>query len=673
MSKLCTELWAFSTGGNIRSSPVVGDIDGDGSLEIVAGSWDNSLYCISSTVFLEASINLGNDVLGAPLISDIDSDGVVEILVGSRSTLYCLNLEGVASSGCITWGCYHGTLRHTGWADTNGDSVDDLTESVTVHNTLPTPLFQAHPLGVEGGDLTLSWILPPSADLGAALEYEIEVSTSSNFMTSESQRTSQLSYSYATSSYCWHYFRVRAWNESVSGTWSAVTRVAFGVSHIEIGKVADLSLIPGSNAISISWPIQSNYPFNYSVADNGTVKATGVFASDSITVLLENMTVGLHQIVLTATNLAGQDYESDVQVRVEPDSWMALGTVALPVLLGICIIIGGMLIYTKRPSSTWKKKLRREIEKSGEKSLLSPEETREVERSRLLQSSRSDTIDNGTDLQEVTREKEETTITNRDHVQQMIERGDELMKEGRIVDAMFAYGEATDVDPDNLRAWAGRLLMTFYSEPNGFRGHLAISQLDELIRKHPHDPMLLQASGIMLSVRGRLEAAETRLKEAFDRSPDLPRLARDLAIVYIKLHKGKEAYEITSAALRKTPDDLPLLRFHTVVCVERGHFDEAEDTAKKAAAIAPDNGQVVGLMAIVLSQEQKYKQALEYAKNAVQISPRDPITHKIRATTCMAAGMYDAAETELRTMLSISPNHPDALALMRSLKELRSR
>jgi len=40
-------LWKFKTGDLIWSPPAIGDIDGDGKLEVVFGSWDNYLYALN--------------------------------------------------------------------------------------------------------------------------------------------------------------------------------------------------------------------------------------------------------------------------------------------------------------------------------------------------------------------------------------------------------------------------------------------------------------------------------------------------------------------------------------------------------------------------------------------------------------------------------------------------
>jgi|GEM_PF-1528061 len=80
----------FQTAGSVKAPPAIGDVDGDGEPEIVAGAWNQSegsldpLYVLNANGQLEpgwpraASYNR----LSSPSLGDLDGDGAQEIVVG---------------------------------------------------------------------------------------------------------------------------------------------------------------------------------------------------------------------------------------------------------------------------------------------------------------------------------------------------------------------------------------------------------------------------------------------------------------------------------------------------------------------------------------------------------------------------------------------------------------
>jgi len=99
--QLISVIWRFY-GGNVSSNYVIGDIDGDGGLEVVFGTWEGYLYALDvedGEVLWSVPIR----VTMYPALGDIDGDGRLEVLVsgtkGNDSGIYVFNGE----DGSLLW------------------------------------------------------------------------------------------------------------------------------------------------------------------------------------------------------------------------------------------------------------------------------------------------------------------------------------------------------------------------------------------------------------------------------------------------------------------------------------------------------------------------------------------------------------------------------------------
>ncbi|RKZ33532.1 hypothetical protein DRQ33_04095, partial [bacterium] len=84
------------------TSPSTGDIDGDGQLEIVIGDISGNLWALeidSSTTRLplcaDYPINLGGEIDDTPLLADIDNDGTDEIIVSTQNGYLYVYSNGI--------------------------------------------------------------------------------------------------------------------------------------------------------------------------------------------------------------------------------------------------------------------------------------------------------------------------------------------------------------------------------------------------------------------------------------------------------------------------------------------------------------------------------------------------------------------------------------------------
>jgi len=101
---------------SVESSPILGDIDGDGDIEVLAASADERLYAWHSD---------GRQVLGwpvgaewylasTPAISDLDGDGDVEVVFSAHDKVFCWDLSDTYNQGSMEWPTFHHDLQRTG-------------------------------------------------------------------------------------------------------------------------------------------------------------------------------------------------------------------------------------------------------------------------------------------------------------------------------------------------------------------------------------------------------------------------------------------------------------------------------------------------------------------------------------------------------------------------------
>jgi hypothetical protein len=133
----------FETTQNIESSPAVGDINGDGSLDIIFGTGDFTESCrqpggqLVDGKKVYAIDRFGKPLSGwpvatnanmfnSPALGDLDNDGSPEVVIHTQDTLYAWHGNGSLVQGFPIQGEFH--LRHAAplLADIDGDSEVEI-------------------------------------------------------------------------------------------------------------------------------------------------------------------------------------------------------------------------------------------------------------------------------------------------------------------------------------------------------------------------------------------------------------------------------------------------------------------------------------------------------------------------------------------------------------------
>ena len=121
--------WPFVTNAVVDgSSPSLGDLDGDGRIEIVIGSGSGfTPYGCSSgeiskayvlrddgTLYPGWPVDLGTATPPYPALADVDGDGSVEVALAFSQAVYLWDAPGPYVPRLVPWAYYHLGIDHTG-------------------------------------------------------------------------------------------------------------------------------------------------------------------------------------------------------------------------------------------------------------------------------------------------------------------------------------------------------------------------------------------------------------------------------------------------------------------------------------------------------------------------------------------------------------------------------
>jgi hypothetical protein len=106
--------WPVAVEDQIISSAALVDLDGDDRLDIVVGSKDGRLYgwTVEGRALPRFPFELGAPVFASPWVGDLEGDGWADIVVGANNGIHLL--ENVGPLGRQTWPTFHQNARRTG-------------------------------------------------------------------------------------------------------------------------------------------------------------------------------------------------------------------------------------------------------------------------------------------------------------------------------------------------------------------------------------------------------------------------------------------------------------------------------------------------------------------------------------------------------------------------------
>jgi len=174
--------WPVSVMDYITSSPALGDIDGDGSVDVIIGTSTGQghvglVYALKGTgdrlgAMWPTSIE-GNVCYSSPALGDLDGDGDVELVIGScrqpgslGGQIHVWDLTGRPTDADIPWGEFRHDPLHTGFA---GDNIPPSFVIAALQNAALKKYVNLYIIAserlIEPPELTVEMAVPGQAEM----------------------------------------------------------------------------------------------------------------------------------------------------------------------------------------------------------------------------------------------------------------------------------------------------------------------------------------------------------------------------------------------------------------------------------------------------------------------------------------------------------------------------
>jgi Flp pilus assembly protein TadD len=163
----------------------------------------------------------------------------------------------------------------------------------------------------------------------------------------------------------------------------------------------------------------------------------------------------------------------------------------------------------------------------------------------------------------------------------------------------------------------------------------------------------------VLKATGRLDEAETALKQAIHLQPGYAEAHINLAKLYADGGRPGEAEAHYRQALALSPQSPDAYNNLGILMQRTGRAAEAETALRQALALAPAFAQAHNNLGNVLKESNRLDDAILAYRQAVELQPLYADAHNNLGTALKETGRYDAAQASYQRALDIAPDNAD--------------
>ena len=255
-----------------------------------------------------------------------------------------------------------------------------------------------------------------------------------------------------------------------------------------------------------------------------------------------------------------------------------------------------------------------------------------------------------------------------DEVAALRQRGNSLLQQGKLTEAVQCYRDALNGAPDDV----GALVNLGYVLNELEQFAQASPFLERAVEVAPTNEDALYLSGITRLSLGDTARAIARFREALSVRPDLEACRRDLCLAHVRLGDYTAAGAVAAQGIALNPQAVELHQIMGNLQSHAGALKQATSSYRTALSLMPNAAHIHTNLGKVLQEQGELTEAITCYQRALELEPRF-----IEAMLGMGAaqqkqGLLDAAVQSYERALAMAPEHTEVLSnLGAALTELR--
>ncbi len=193
------------------------------------------------------------------------------------------------------------------------------------------------------------------------------------------------------------------------------------------------------------------------------------------------------------------------------------------------------------------------------------------------------------------------------------------------------------------------------------------ARFEKVLKLRPGHVEALMNLGNVELARARPRRALERFLQAVKREPGMATIHKRMGTAHRQLRDSRAARAAYEKAVELDPEDAEAWSNLGVILAESGEFEAGRKACETAVTVEPRYASAHNNLGLILGALGRTREALAAFRKAIELDRLGPPSYLNLARELVRARDVAAAKEVLEDLLEIAPDHPRALALLRSL------